>query len=157
MVVEHTFITRLDAEQTMRTALRYLQEHGFENAEPMGFRFAGDEWKSLKVKRGRKATAKSALLDLPQTVHLEWDRGRVNVAASIEIPKKELFTHSQLLISITLALEELLTRDLHFDEVGRQLREIEMSFDHERLEKRRRRRNITIIAVLFFALCIALV
>src|SRR5438874_1341924 len=143
MVVEHTFITRLDAEPTMRAAFTYLQERGFVSDEPAGFRFE-DEWKSLRMKRGRKGTAKSAILDLPQTIHLEWDRGRVNVAAAIEIPKKELPAHSELLISITLALEELLTHQFPSAQAGRRWGEIEAVHDYERIEKRRRRRYVAI-------------
>jgi hypothetical protein len=156
MVVEHSFITRLGPDETMRTALDYLREYGFASAEPAGFRLAGDAWTSLKVHRGSKITSRTAVADLPQVVHLEWDRGRVNVAASIEVPKKELRAHSELLIAITLALEELLATGLSPSEAGRQLRQVAIEQGQEREEQRRRRRNRTIIVVLFVVLAFSL-
>jgi hypothetical protein len=158
MVVEHSFITRLGPDETMRTALDYLREHGFSNAEAVGFRMAGDPWTSLKVHRGGKVTPRTAVADLPQVVHLEWDRGRVNVAASIEVPKKELRDHSQLLISITLALEELLATGMPPVEAGRDFRQVEIELARAREEQRRRHRRRTITALLFVVLaCVAVI
>jgi len=156
MVVEHSFITRMGPDETMRTALDYLREHGFANAEPVGFRLAGDPWTSLKVHRGGKVTARTAVADLPQVVHLEWDRGRVNVAASIEVPKKELRDHSQLLISITLALEELLAAEMPSVEAGREFRQVEIELARAREQQRRRHRNRSIIMVSFVVLALAI-
>jgi hypothetical protein len=110
------------------------------------------------VHRGGKVTPRTAVADLPQVVHLEWDRGRVNVAASIEVPKKEHRDHSQLLISITLALEELLAAEMPSVEAGREFRQVEIDLAQAREEQRRRHRRRTIAAMLFVVLaCVAVI
>src|SRR4051812_16458257 len=77
VVVEHTFVTVLEPEQAMQTASAYLNQRGFVTTDPGGFRMPGDRWTSIKMRRGGfKAGPKTALLDLPQTLHMEWDRGR---------------------------------------------------------------------------------
>jgi hypothetical protein len=162
MVVEHTFITTLEPEQAMQTALNFLQERGFVSDGPSGFRFANDAWTSLKVRRG-KTTVRAAMnaVELPQTVRLEWDRGRVVVAASMDVPAKQLPAHQSLLVNIATALEELLARRVAPAHAGQSLRYLEESLVEEARRKRRKRTTtllvvlVIVIALIAFAIFMA--
>jgi hypothetical protein len=156
MVVEHVFITTLEPEQAMQTALNFLQERGFVSDGPSGFRFANDAWTSLKVRRG-KTTVRAAMnaVELPQTVRLEWDRGRVVVAASMDVPAKQLPEHQGLLMSIATALEELLARRMVPEHAGQSLRHLEESLVEEARRKRRKRtRTLLILLAIIVALIV---
>jgi hypothetical protein len=154
MVVEHTFITTLEAEPTMRAALAFLQQFGFVPGGPGGFRLANDPWTSLNVRRGKSSVSKAAnAVELPQTVRLEWDRGRVTVAAAMELPNKQLPIHQSMLINITLALEEILARHLPPEMAGQSLRHMEaLLVDEARRKRRRRTTTLIVILVLVVAL-----
>lgn len=110
----------------MRMSLEFLGRFGFTSSEPIGFRMAGDTWNTLKVRRGAtRARANTPILNLPQTVAIEYDRGRIIVAAAIDVPKKEKPEHAQLVTQITLALESLLARRIPPENAGEQLVSIE--------------------------------
>jgi hypothetical protein len=84
MVVEHTFITTLESHDVIRMAWELLISRGFGPLPPqeMALRPQGPNVVELRRGRERPDGAKS-VLELPQFVRVEWDRGRVVVAASI--------------------------------------------------------------------------
>ena len=90
MLVEHTFVTTMDAAEALAAVSDLLRARGFAPDDPPGRAAAGAgpvppsaSPNMLELRRGKKnpARAKSAL-ELPQHVRVEWDRGRVVVAAS---------------------------------------------------------------------------
>lgn len=81
MLVEHTFITTLDAAEAMGTASAFLQARGFTVPPKTSFPVGG--WTTLEVRRGVTNAAKAkSTIEVPQQIHMQWDRGRVEVAAS---------------------------------------------------------------------------
>ena len=104
MVVEHTFITTMEAADALATAGRALVSEGFEVQQ------ASDRALTARRVSGSR---------FPGRVHLEWDRGRVNVAVSIEVQKKPTTQQTSILINLAQALEKLLTgasdTDVEFD------------------------------------------
>ena len=174
MVVEHTFVTTLDAPQTMQAAMQFLQSRGFDrssSAFPMG-----GEWDTLEMRRGKKNAARAKnVTQLPQVAHVNWDRGRVTVVLSIEPsyvwggastaafgltagtekPKK-MKLHAQMLSGIASGLEQLLVHNAAPDTAAQQW----MYAEEEAFAaaRRRFRRNliITLVIVLGFVALIAL-
>ena len=124
MVVEHVFVTTLGATDAMRMAAEFLASRGFINSEQSAFQVGQTEWTALEMRRGRKtASHNRGVLDRPHSVRLEYDRGRVVVAASIDARTRSFWmgtgrelssssTRAQpyvnLLMTITQSLEQLL-------------------------------------------------
>ncbi len=133
MVIEHTFVTTMEPAETMRAAAELLGRRGFTNIAGSAFAVGSAEWNTLEMRRGKtKAAQAKNIAQLPQTAHLEWDRGRVSVALAIEPnavwgggsfsigfgldaaspqgkPKK-MKLHTELLMAIANALERVLAR-----------------------------------------------
>jgi hypothetical protein len=85
MVVEHAFITTLEAPDALRLASQFLSERGFEARAQEAFAIGsgGNHWNVLEMSRGKKNPRRAkSVLEYPQTLRLEWDRGRVTVAVS---------------------------------------------------------------------------
>jgi len=83
MLVEYSFITTLEAIDAMRLASEFLTGRGFLVERSNAFALDGGGWNALEVrleKRKGKARTKTAV-DLKQVVRLEWDRGRISMAA----------------------------------------------------------------------------
>ncbi len=108
----------------MRLASEFLTANGFAVQGQGGFQLG--EWTSLEVARGKANAARAkSIEELPQRVKVEWDRGRVTVAAYIQAfagrqsfqigsgtelppnsPKARL--HAHLMMAIAQGLESLL-------------------------------------------------
>jgi hypothetical protein len=89
MLVEYSFITTLEARDAMRVASDFLTSRGFVAEASGAFALDGGDWNALEVRREKrtgKARTQTAV-DLPQVIRLEWDRGRVTLAAlSLQLP-----------------------------------------------------------------------
>jgi hypothetical protein len=134
MVIEHTFVTTMPSKQALGTASEMLARGGFVAELQEGFRVGETEWTSLQMKRGRKNTARAKdPTECPQRIRLDWDRGRVTFAGSIEAKStrrtfywggvvgmaiaaannkqgKSTKDYTDMMILIATALEELLAR-----------------------------------------------
>src|SRR4051794_16092301 len=84
MVVEHIFITTLEAPDALRLASQFLNARGYIASAQSAFAIGGGGgWNVLEMTRGKKSAAKAkSVIEFPQTIRIEWDRGRVTVAAS---------------------------------------------------------------------------
>lgn len=121
MVVEHSFVTTLEAEPALATAAELLQLRGFTRAALVQ---GAPGSAPFEMRRGKKAASSArSVSQLPQTVRLYWDRGRVTIALSIEansvwggqsswgatVEKPEkMQMHADLLSGIAVALEQVL-------------------------------------------------
>src|SRR5690554_5084575 len=99
MVVEHVFVTTLEESEVMRRAAMALGAMGFAAAAdaPSG---------GLLYRRGKRSAAKARRpSDLPQAAAVQFDRGRVTLAASMELRQKPTQMHKDLLIALASAVE----------------------------------------------------
>jgi hypothetical protein len=177
VVIEHTFVTTWEARQAMQAAMQFLASRGFQRAEQSAFPM-NPEWNTLEMRRGRKRAAHAKnIAELPQTAHVQWDRGRVTVALSIEPSHawggsqvsfglnvgsasgkpKQMVLHAQMLSAIATGLEQLLAYGASPELAA----EPWSAADEEarRLGKRRKRRHIIVLVVVFglLALLIGLI
>ena len=123
MVIEHVFVTTLEAPDALRLASEFLTAGGFAVQGQGAFQLGG--WNSIELARGRANAARAkSVEELPQRIKIEWDRGRVTVAAYIqgfarasfnigsglELPanSKKVRLHAQLMTAIAQGLELLL-------------------------------------------------
>jgi hypothetical protein len=172
VVVEHTFVTTMEAPQAMAAASEFLARRGFE--APRTAFSMNQQWDTLEVRRGRaKARSARSVAQLPQVVNLSWDRGRVTVALSIEASNvwgggsfvlgttvekpKRMRLHQSLLGAIAIGLEMLLAQQVPPEMAMAQWDRVE-----EEIAKAARRRRIRIaivigIVILFFGALIALI
>jgi hypothetical protein len=86
VLIEHSFVTTLPPEQAMGMASEFLARGGFVAEADQAFDLAsGGQWTTLQVRRGRTSSYRAKdPTEAPQRVRLEWDRGRIAVAASID-------------------------------------------------------------------------
>jgi hypothetical protein len=124
VVIEHTFVTTKDADAALQAAGELLGARGFVH-EP-----AAGQPPRLAMRRGKPSAAKAkSIAELPQTAHVQFDRGRVTVVLSIEPsaafggasswamhsgpsegdPKK-MKLHTELLTAVANALEAVVAQ-----------------------------------------------
>ena len=154
MIVEHTFITTLEGDDAIKRISDFLFQRGFTVVPKSAFGLDA-QTRTITLTRGRAKAAKAKSIDeLPQEVRVEWDRGRVIVAASIEPHERssfsmssahikpdspKLYVHRELLMVIATSLETLLSnQDLQMLEPRwKWMGEL---IEQDRLKRRRRRR-----------------
>lgn len=176
MVIEHIFITTLESPEALTAASDLLREGGFAVLNNSAFQMGG--WTDLEVQRGKKSVARAKdVTECPQQVRLEWDRGRVTVAASItprprhtsafawsrkiggvalpatKTPKKER-AYADLLMVISRSVEKLLGERLSQEESRREWAAVEMQM---KADSRRSRRNNMIVGFCIVVLFVALI
>jgi len=84
MVVEHTFITTLPEPDALRMAWELLHSRGFTPLPAAELAARPPASNAVELRRGRPNPDRArSIVELPQFVRVEWDRGRVVVAASI--------------------------------------------------------------------------
>jgi len=122
MVVEDDFVTTLDADAALS-----LAHDGFapppapQSPSPLSF---------IHVRRGRRRPGRyTRLRELPQEVRLEYDRGRVNIAASIEPRGRDRYVHAELLVAIVATLRLLLTGQVASEQAGATLGAVESELE----------------------------
>lgn len=176
MVVEHSFVTTLPESAAFERACSFLQARGFT---PIQSPVVSPSTAPLEFRRGKTNPARArSVSELPQTVRVEFDRGRVSIAASItpsahwggsSFTQNELTTkqaditnpkrmklHTDMLMGVVLGLEALIGRGVS-EESAAQLwlvaeRQIALA------AHRRKRRNAIVLAglVVFISAIIGL-
>ncbi len=176
MVVEHSFITTMESREALTTASAMLQSLGFQVKNSNAFQMG--EWNDLEVSRGKPNSGRAK--DITQCLHrirLEFDRGRVNLAASIQpmtrgnrtfriggvfsgagansvadLPAKKQRAYSDLLLIIAHSLEALLTQRSQPQEASQRW----IAYEQEvRETARSARKRSTIIALSVLGVFIA--
>ncbi|HZZ41406.1 MAG TPA: hypothetical protein VFE58_00585 [Tepidisphaeraceae bacterium] len=171
MVIEHTFITTLDSSTALQSAAQLCQQHGFVTAGESAFPMTGPEWTDLKMARGVKNPRRAkSISQLPQILRLQFDRGRINLAISLQPggpwgggsfytegkpTSKRMRLHRELLTSIALSLESLLANRAPLDQATTQWSQIETEI--ARLARRRKIRQRIILAIVLLLVLAAVV
>ena len=167
MLVEHTFVTTMEAAEAMQAASAFLQEFGFVAEAERAFQVDA-VWNAIEMKRGSSKPRRNLpIRDWPQQVRLEWDRGRVEIAASMapptrrgldtgsgDIGRRDTATVQEVLLAFAQCLEVLLT-DRDPQHARQILGRAEQQMTEKAARDRRRRRLVTLIAVAFFVLLIS--
>lgn len=75
----------MESHEAMRAASDFLARGGFVAQAEQAFQLGSEGWTTLEMRRGRKNASRAKdPTECPQLIRLEWDRGRVTVAAAIE-------------------------------------------------------------------------
>ena len=154
MVIEHTFVTTMEAEEALRTASEFLRRHGgFEPEADRAFQLGRPGWNVIELKRGKKSASRAKLVsELAQQIRMEWDRGRVTLAASIA-PRTGAFygtdtsprhvrnrLAAELMTAIARSLELLLAYRMPPEQAARPWDQAQAQVDEQR--RREKRRNV---------------
>ena len=92
MLVEHSFVTTVEESEAIGVIGEFLTELGFSRVEVESDR--------LLANRGAAKPNRGDVSNLPQSVLVEIDRGRVTIAASIHELGKPRASHRALMTSI---------------------------------------------------------
>lgn len=144
MLVEHSFVTTLEKEDALRVAAEFLRVLGFSDPVRTESR--------LLARRGlAKPKGNVSFIDLPQTVELEFDRGRVAVAASLQEYGKVHDAQRQLVIGVVRGLESLLVRFVDPTDARALHDEAFQRVDAEFRRRKQSRRALVICLLIFLA------
>jgi len=170
MVIEHTFVTTLEQADALQTAESFLNARGFTPEQSI----ANGSSTMLHMRRGTTNAAKAhSVAELPQFIRIDFDRGRVALAASITPSPawggrswigsegetrlddtrnpNRLKLHTEMLLGIVSGIEKLLVQGAALDLAYEQW---DVAESHVAEAARRRKRKI-IIAVTALAIVIA--
>lgn len=166
MVIEHSFVTTAQSAEAFEIASSFLKERGFVTGAGVGV--ASGTLAKMEWQRGREnANRAKSVSELPQVVRMDFDRGRVNLAASItpsavwggrswtntQIDVREadvksankMKMHHDLLMSILIGLEKLLVDRATLLDAAREWEAVELQIAEAALK--RKRRNAVIVTV----------
>jgi hypothetical protein len=168
VVIEHSFVTTLDSTQALESSFRFLQSRGFSpnNGDIVRPQVSADR---LELKRGKENPARARnVSELPQSIRLDFDRGRISLAISITPStawgggsftnsdvgvqikdvenSRRLKLHHDLVVGIAYGLERLVGERLPPEEAARDWNCAEEKI----IEAARRRKQKTIAAFLCF-------
>ncbi len=87
--------------------------------------------------------------DLPQRVRVEFDRGRITVAASLEVRGKPGSLHSDMLLALAQSLDRLVAQDFTPSEARLPWNQIAHEIKADTARRRRRSRIIVVLLTLF--------
>jgi len=125
MVVEHEFVTTLEEEEAMQRAELALRAMGFE-------RDAGAPGGGLVFKRGKKSASRARKVNqLPQVAAVQFDRGRVTVAASLEWPRKPKAPHKAMMMALAGTVERAVAEAGTGADVLAEWRAVNQSIDQQ--------------------------
>ena len=139
MLAEHTLVTTLEAPDAVRLAREFLCVYGFNEVRR--------EEHALHAARGRaKPNQSISVSDLPQSVVMRYDRGRIELAVAVTEPKKVEAAHRDLALALLDGLYQLLAHDGRPDEAHLRMEAVER--DNALSFRRRRRRRWIIVGLL---------
>ena len=144
MLVEHSFVTTLEAVD----ALSRIQQL----VEGLGFTVEECDEHQLSARRGERTAARAkSLEELPQHLKIGFDRGRIDLAISLEVRRRALDLHRDLLLGIARALESSVVSGLKTEQAVELLVELQRELGHQAT---RRKIRSWILAVGLFLLAI---
>ena len=147
MILEHVFIATQEEEEVMSAAIGFLSSFGFSITSSRG--------RKLQAKRGTEKPVHHAnVATQPQQVSLKFDRGRVEIAISINLPKKHPIAHD-LLYELSMGLEQAI-KTQEVSESGKMLEKTEDECLIEYTTRRRKRRNRFIVIFTLMGLAFGL-
>lgn len=170
-MIEHTFVTTYAPDAALRAALDMLSARGFTHGESGAFApltAGGEQWTTLQMRRGVKHSKARSVPELEQTVRIEYDRGRVVVAASIAAYRRSFWVgsheiqpnspkalpHIDLLTAIVRSVEALLSHAQAGHQPITDWDQLEMRLIAEGHRKHRTSRIFAILGIAFFVIAV---
>ncbi|HYE20888.1 MAG TPA: hypothetical protein VEA69_20750 [Tepidisphaeraceae bacterium] len=170
MVVEHIFVTTMEPVDAMSVTSQFLAQRGFVAGVQTSFQLGAPGWNVVEMARGRKTAARAkSTLELPQQIRVEYDRGRVTVAASAltakeaqngRPPKGKPAAEAQaMLLALVQNVEYLLVHRADPATLMGQWSQHEDGIHREGLRRRARRLTIlwSIVGVLVLLIALAII
>jgi hypothetical protein len=157
MIVEHVFVTTLGSSEAIRLACDLLERRGFVRQADGASSSPGDGIVLVFTRGHVKPRQAKSISELRQQVQIEWLRGRVTVAVSIEpfghtatsgftqrlpenSPKAKL--HVALLMAIAQGLDSLLAGQKPPQEAGLMWDGVEQAIAEDARRQRRKQRIV---------------
>jgi hypothetical protein len=167
MLVEHTFVTTLEAPETLIRVADMLIPFGFAAAPQTGFDLSGVRTQ-LEMTRGSATRRRPKdVREWPHSIRVEWDRGRVEVAASITPParggfdsrrntisKRETAAAEQLLLGVANCLESALIGRQSPADAQASFAAIDNRIATEAAELKRKQNRQTVISLTILGVCV---
>lgn len=176
MVIEHIFITTLDGPLALERARQFLERRSFYRVSDesryerlrSGTSAMPEKLRLIVCRGEEKPAAAKTVADLPQHVSVEFDRGRVTLAAEI-VPSPlwggagifhsdghpaRMQLHEELLHAIATGLERTLTQDISLEEADRAWAAAEQNIAEAAAARRKR---ITIGVGIFILLIVLII
>lgn len=151
MLVEHSFVTTLDAQAALAAADALLWALGFQREASSGDTV-------LEYRRGlAKAARAKKVSDLPQRVRLEYDRGRITLGASIEVFRKSTPLHRDVLLALAEAVECVVARGSTPEEARARWDGVHAHIEERAAARRRRDRIILVIVCVVLAFLVTVI
>ena len=164
MIVEHSFVSPKPPEELFAAARTFLTVRGFVPKV-----VSAETPFSLEFRRGRIKPARNlSILELPQLIRIDWDRGRVqlalsitpsvqtsfsmSVAANISPDSPRLRLHRALLTSIATGLEQFLADNQPAPVASAEWLRVEDQITHQAARDARWRVRKIIILILVIVL-----
>ncbi len=122
MVVEHEFVTAFEEVDAFDAVEAALRTGYFAVAE----RHPG----RLVMRRGMKKPHARNVADLPQTVRLDFDRGRIEIAAAVVTVGEGQRVHERVGLQLVETVESLLLGDVDMDEAAGQIQRMDLALTH---------------------------
>lgn len=156
MVIEHDFVTTLEAPEALEVARRVLTRCGFLPLE----QDESTRDTRAEFQRGlKRAGGAKSISQLPQRALVDYDRGRVSLALSIEPsptwggggsfslstsgkPSK-MILHTELLMAMATGLDRVLAGGVDEEQAMEPWRHVEARIAEA--ARRRRRRNLWVV------------
>ena len=169
MVVEHTFVTTLEAPDALRSVSSMLHDLGFV-ADAQNAFTVEQSWNAVELRRGNaKSRRGKGILQWPQQVRVEWDRGRVDVAVAVHPPprgrldsnvtkisKKQNALVEQWLMALAQSIELLLAQQLPPSQAQANLVLLEQDLNEQARRSKRTSMIVLTLVLVFFVGCIFL-
>lgn len=141
MIVEHSFVTILEPARAFDRIEGFLGAYGFTRL--------GQPTPMIRdYSRGKKNTNAAVYLkDIPQKIRVEFDRGRISFAASIDFRRKEDPLLRDFMVSLAIGLDKFLEGQLALA-----IAHSVIESSAEKVARRDRRHKIARVCAISFAL-----
>lgn len=147
MLAEHSFVTLLESE----VALKAAEELAFAT----GFAFVERAERHITARRGRAAARAKSIAELPLQLRLDFDRGRIDAAASLEVVGKSQPLHKDFLTTLLSLFEARLALGRAAAEVLPFWTDMEDRVRQDAARKRRRSWILVLVLVVFLVLLVS--
>lgn len=123
MLIEHSFVTTRPGPEVLAAIGSLLAALGFDiGNDASGQAISG-------VKGGKRGNSSTRISRLPQSIRVEFDRGRISIAGSVEVSGKEVLEHEAFLLSLVDTIQRRVVAGEPEEALARQFKEMQSQVD----------------------------